>query len=174
MSTNQKLTLRKQFQDAYLYNNREMWNGVKLMLSMFFALLSVESGLVLWATKYGNSPYPLLIIPLVIIALCIFGYFNAKHYYEAVLLYIACMAKVEDELDLTRKDNPSFFRDDKNILYKGWLKDREKYDTTDEFKNALAKVICNPKGWKNAFAFIGTLYLSIIAIFFIIILIVII
>ena len=133
------MTLRRQFQDAVFASEESLWGGVRVVLTIIFALFSVQSGLILWAsTKSSNNP-ALAVIPLGIFILCIIGLTNARREYRNLLEYVACMAKVEDEIDFLRKNNISFECDD-SILCDRWLEDRKRYKTTKEFVEDLLKI----------------------------------
>lgn len=143
MKANELLELRKQFQDALFESEKFLLDGVKVALTLIVALFSVQSGFMLWALQNTSHDFSLVlilaIIPIGIIFLSIIGPYNSKREYRNELEYISCLAKVEDELDLSRTNKISFKCED-SILCKRWLEDRKKYDTTKEFKNDLLKI----------------------------------
>jgi hypothetical protein len=142
LKNDELLELRKQFQDAYFMNESFLWSGVRITITVIVALLSAQSGLMFWASINSQNNPALLIIPFGILILCIIGTINAKRGYRNLLEHIACMAKVEDELNLSRKnkDTIKFFRNDKSILCDRWIEPRTKYKTTKEFKEESYKI----------------------------------
>jgi len=135
------IELRKQFQDASFATAESLWKGVRVVLTLIFALFSVQSGLILWAsTRSLNNPV-LVVIPITIgiSILSVIGLLNARRDYRNLLEYTACLAKIEDEIDFLRKNKISFESDD-SILSDRWLEARKKYKTTKEFVNELLKI----------------------------------
>lgn len=161
MSPGQLLELRRQFQDALFDSEKLLLEGVKVALTVIVALLSVQSGFMLWALQNASNDFSLVlilaIIPIGIIFVSIIGLYNLKREYRNELEYITCLAKVEDEIDFTRTKKISFKCED-SILCKRWLEDREKYDTTKEFKNDLLKIRL------TSYGMIKLLYLLIIGV----------
>lgn len=141
MNTSELLELRKQFQDAYFLDVKYLWDSVKLTISVITILFSTQSVFMLWASVNSKTNVALIIIPIGILILCALGILNAKKSYRNIIEYVSCLAKVEDELDLSRKNKKDreFFKDDDNILCDRWIKNRKKYDTSEKFKEGSFK-----------------------------------
>jgi hypothetical protein len=82
----------------------------------------------------------LIIIPIGIIFICGIGWFNAKKDYKAVMEYISSLAKVEDELDFSRKENRFYFKDDDSILSDRWIEARTDFETSKAFIDDKFKI----------------------------------
>lgn len=159
LETNELLELRKQFQNALFESEKFLLEGVKTATAVIVALLSVQSGLMLWSLQNTFKDFLLAIIlsiiPIGIIIISIIGIFNSRREFRNELEYISCIAKVNDEINFSRKNKISFKCED-SILCKRWLETGKKYDTVKEFKNDLLKIRNN-----TSFTWVAILYIAI-------------
>ena len=168
LKSNELLELLKQYQNALFESEKFLLDGVKIATTVIIALLSVQSGFMLWSLQNTSKDLSLAIIlsiiPIGIVIISIIGFFNSKREYRNELEYISCLAKVEDEINFSRKIK-KFFKCEESILCKRWLDNREKYDTVKEFKNDYLKIRLD-----TSFGLIAILYISIIILSFFIVL----
>ena len=160
LETDELLELRKQFQNALFESEKFLLDGVKIATTIIVALLSVQSGFMLWSLQ--NTPRDFLlaiilsIIPIGIILISFIGILNSKREYRNELEYISCLSKVQDEINFSRKNKRSFKCED-SILCKRWLKTGKEYETVKEFKCDFLKI-----RFGTSYGMVAILYISII------------
>jgi hypothetical protein len=139
------IELRGQFDRDHFQMYGYFWNSLKIIITLITAMLSIQSGFLLYFSYQKGNP-GLLAIPIGIFVLCGIGYYYALKEYKSILEYISCVAKIDDELgNLQRKkENRTCFPKEDSILPTRWLDGRrgpenKKHDTVEDFVKYTTK-----------------------------------
>ena len=162
LNQSELIDLRKQYQDTIEYHEECLWKQLRFIISLIAALITVQSGLIIYfLSRESLNKLSLLIIPVGLFFLCFIGFLIERYIYQDLLKHLSCLKKIDDAIDYKRPTKKSFLPDEKIFLFHDSFKVDNNIKTDKDYIKYNSKIL----KWNNSiFDIVKLIYLLLISI----------